>query len=154
MNALVQKKTSSVKFTKNLTIYDILGSKSDALLKTFSKIWFFSKVLIGELFFFQIFHQLMAFAEALNCKNWRFHGVKWSESVFWKQNFHQNLFLYKSIPLQNLMRCKIIFPDISHVLKCSIRKFSSFEKLSLSLMRLKFLIQNTTRCIKTDSKAD
>ena len=72
--------------------------------------------------------------------------------IVWKQNFHQNLFFYKSISLQNLMRCKDFFFEIWHVLKFSIRNLSSCEKTVLSLTHLKFLIQNMTCCTTNDSK--
>ena len=73
---------------------------------------------------------------------------------FCKQIVHQNLFLYKSSSLQNLMRCKTFDFEIWHVLKFSIRSFPSCEKMALSLTHLKFLIQDMTRCTTNDSKTD
>ena len=149
----VHKMTICVELTKNLTYSEFLDSNSDALLKTCFKIWFFSKVLRGNCFFFHFFHQLMVFEKTHNCKSWRFHVLIRSKKVtFWKQNIHQSLFC--TIPLQNLMRCKTFSFEIWHVLKFSIRSLSSCKKMALSLTRLKLLIQNMTRCTKNDSKAD
>ena len=147
--------TSCVDLTKILTYSELLDSKSDALLKTCFKIWFFSKVLIEKYSFFHAFHQLMFFEKTHSCKIWRFPGLKHPKKVtFSKQIIRQSVFLYKSIPLQNLMRCKTLFSEIWHVLNVSIRNLSSCEKINLSLTRLKLLIQNMTRCTKIDSETD
>ena len=93
--------------------FETLDSKSDALLKHCFKIWFFSKVSIGDMFFllwFYDFYQLVAFGKANRCKNWRFQGLKRSKIGFLKANIHQILFLYKSVSVQNMMRCKTFFP--------------------------------------------
>ena len=73
---------------------------------------------------------------------------------FCKQIIHQNLFLYKSSSLQNLMRCKTFDFEIWHVLNFSIRNFQSCEKMALSLTHLKFLIQDMTRCTTNYSKTE
>ena len=53
---------------------------------------------------------------------------KWlSES----RTFIKICFFYKSISLQNLMRCKTFFSETWHVLKFSIRNLSSCEKTAL-----------------------
>ena len=76
------KNDELVDLTKILTYFDFLDSKSDALLKTFFEIWFFSKVLIGNWFFFHSFHQLVVFEKTHSCKIWRFHGLKRSKNCF------------------------------------------------------------------------
>ena len=102
--------TSCVKLSKRLTYFENLDSKSDAFLNTCFKTWYFSKVMIRKLFFLPFFRQLVVFEKTHNCKSWRFHGLKRSKMWhFLKGNIHQSLFLYKSIALQNLMRCKTFF---------------------------------------------
>ena len=73
--------------------------------------------------------------------------------IFWKQNFHRNLLFYKSISLQNLMRCETFFRNLTRS-KISIQNLSSCEKTALSLTHLKFLIQNLTRCTTNDSETE
>ena len=73
--------------------------------------------------------------------------------IFWKQNFHQNLFFTNQFHIKIWCVVKFFF-EIWHVLRFSIRNLSSCKKMALSLMRLKFLIQNVARCTKNNSKTD
>ena len=58
-----------------------------------------------------------------------FFGVKRSRSDCLKAELSSKyVFFYKSISLQNLMRCKGFFSKIWHVLNFSIRNLSSCEK--------------------------
>ena len=130
----VQKMRSCVELNKSLTYFEILHSNSDTLLKTCFKIWFFSKVLKGNWFFFHSFHQLMVFEKTHNCKSWRLHGLIRSKKVFfWKQNIHQSLFCTNQFHFKNSCGVKHFFSEIWHVLKFSIRNLSSCEKMALSL---------------------
>ena len=48
-----------------------------------------------------------------SCEKWRFYCVKRPKVFLWKQNIHENQFVYKSISLQNLMRCKTFFRNVT-----------------------------------------
>ena len=80
-------------------------SKSDSLYRSLFKIWLFSKALVGKLFFFHFFQQLLVFEKTHNCKSWRFHEVKWTKSsflkakLFLKSVFSQINFTWKPDPL-------------------------------------------------------
>ena len=147
------KMTSCVKLSKRLTYFGNLDSKSDAFLNTCFKTWYFSKVLIRKLFFLPFFRQMVVIEKMHSCKKWRFYWVKGPKVFLWKQHIHENQFVYESISLQSLMRCKN-FLEMWHVQKFSIRKIPSCEKSALSLTRLKFLVVNLTRCTRNDSKTD
>ena len=131
--------TSCLELTKNLTYSEFFDSKSDALLKTCFKIWLFSKVLVGKLFLPPLFHELVVVEKTHNCKSWRFPGVNWCRIDFWKQIFHQNLFLYKSISLRNLMRCKRFFFRNLTRSKVSDSKFPELWKIGSRSDAFKFL---------------
>ena len=154
IETFIQKMTSCVKLCKKLTYFENLDSKSDAFLNTYFKTSYFSKVLIRKLFFLHFFRQMVVIEKMHSCKKWRFYWVKGPKVFLWKQNIHENQFVYKSISLQNLMRCKTFFFEMWHVQKFSIRKIPSCEKSALSLTRLNFLIVNMTRCTRNDSKTD
>ena len=98
----------------NLTCFENLESKSCALLKSCFKIWFFPKVLIFFCFdlklFFSIYSPNHGSWETAKLKKLAFsRGKKYRKKTFCKQIIHHNLFLYKSISLQKLMRCKFFF---------------------------------------------
>ena len=142
--------TICVDLTKILTYFDFLDSKSELLLKNCFKIWFFSKVLEGNCFFFNSFHQMEFFEKTHNCKNWRFHGLKRSKKwlserkTIIKVCFCSNQFHFK-------IWCVVrLFFETWHVLIFYIRILSTCEKMALSQTPLNFLIQKRTRCTKDD----
>ena len=124
----IQKMTSCVELTKNLTYFETLDSKSDALLKTCSKIWFFSKVLIQKLFFFHFF----SISWFLRKRILKEFGVlrgkrieKWFSS---SKSFIKIGFCTNQVHFKMWFVVRLFFFEIWHVLNFSIRQLSRGKK--------------------------
>ena len=114
---------------QNLTCCKISDSKNDELLKVdyksdvfwkswfkvwravknlFQKVFLFWKFWFKKCFFFHFF-SIMVFEKSHNWRRCRFCGIKGSKNDFLQEIIHQNLFLYKSSSLQNMICCKTFF---------------------------------------------
>ena len=121
--------TGCVKLTKNLTYSEFLDSKSDALLKTCFKIWFFSKVFKRNCFFFHTFHQWVVFEKTHNCKNWRFHGLKISEKCFSEsKTFDKVCFCTNQFHFKIWCVVRLFFRNVTHS-KISDSNFPEFWEI-------------------------
>ena len=111
--------------------------------------------MIGKLFFFQFFRQLLVFEKTQSCISWRFFRVKRSRGDFLTEIFSSNfVFFTNQFHFEIWCIVKLFYLEIWHVLKTSIGNLSSCEKTAISLTHLKFLIQSMTLCTTKDSKID
>ena len=121
---------------------------------TWFKIWLFSKFCFQKLFFIHFFSISWLFRKQITAED----GVLLGKRI---QNwFSESKTFIKICSYTNQNHFKVwsvvifVFFETWHVLKFSIRTLSTWKKLSLSLSRLKNLIQNLTRSFKNDSKTD
>ena len=119
--------TSCLKLTENLTYFELLDSKADALLKTCFKICFFFESLDSKTFFSLFFSISWFLRNRITEENGVFAGWKGRKVIFCKQIIHQYLFLYKSSSLQNVICCKTFFRNLTRS-KISIRNCRVVKK--------------------------
>ena len=104
-NFPIPKKTNCLKLTENLTYFEILDSKSDALLKTCFKTCFFLESLDSKTVFFLFFLYIMVFDKSHNWGCWRSCGIEGSKSDFLQAN-HSSKSLF--IQIKFTSKCDLL----------------------------------------------
>ena len=146
--------SNCLKLNKNLTCFENLDWKSDALLKICFKIWSFSKVFIHKLVFINFFSLSRFLRKQITAENGVLRDKKFQKSFSASKTFIKICFFYKSNSLRNLIRCKTVFYRNLTRSKILDLDFVEFQKIGSKSDALELLDSKYDALYKNDSKTD